>query len=88
MSRLETTVDQVLVALRRIVRAIDVHSHRLVIASVLAAPQLLIMNCHPGLMEPENLDATRIPSSGPLGLTGHEILEVLPDDTPLVPGVP
>jgi DNA-binding MarR family transcriptional regulator len=43
MSQKDPTVDQVLMALRRIIRAIDVHSHRLVQACGLTGPQLMIM---------------------------------------------
>ncbi len=40
---MDPTAEQVLVALRRIVRAIDVHSHRLVKACGLTGPQLVLM---------------------------------------------
>lgn len=180
MSRSDPTVEQVLVALRRIVRAIDVHSHQLVKACGLTSPQLVLMQevgrggtpspselakslnlsnatvtgildrlerrelvarrrsetdkrrirvsltrsgidalgSAPsmlqdslakalaelddwerslllaslqrlaGIMHAEGLDAAPILSSGPLNLTEDEILEVLPDDPPGVPGAP
>jgi len=43
MSRVDPTIEQVLMALRRIVRAIDIHSHRLVKACGLTGPQLVLM---------------------------------------------
>jgi len=43
MTQQDPTVDQVLIALRKIIRAIDVHSHRLVQTCGLTGPQLVIM---------------------------------------------
>ena len=43
MTGRDPMVDQVLIALRRIVRAIDVHSHRLVQVCGLTGPQLVIL---------------------------------------------
>lgn len=43
MNQQNPTVDQVLMALRRIIRAIDVHSHRLVQVCGLTGPQFMIL---------------------------------------------
>ena len=43
MNQQDPMVEQVLMAMRRIVRAIDLHSHRLVRACGLTGPQLLLL---------------------------------------------
>lgn len=43
MKQQDPMVEQVLMALRRIIRAVDVHSHRLVQACGLTGPQLMIL---------------------------------------------